>query len=90
MVTGTMAGKDPALEVVLVQAGRLRHTRMSDPDNRGLRALDDVLKLLSAEGRGVQSITLHPDGRIEIAMGPATEPNALDRWRRERKSYRGP
>ena len=62
---------------------------MSDPDNRGLRALDDVLELLAAEGRSVQTITLHPDGKIEITLGPATEPNALDRWRRERKSFRG-
>jgi hypothetical protein len=62
---------------------------MSDPDNRGLRNLDAVLELLSAEGRSVQSVTLHPDGRIEIVLGPATEPNALDRWRRDRKSYRG-
>ena len=62
---------------------------MSDPDNRGLRALDDLLELLAAEGRSVQTITLHPDGRIEILLGPATEPNALDRWRRDRKSYRG-
>jgi hypothetical protein len=61
---------------------------MSDPDNRGLRALDSVLASLSAEGRAVQAITLHPDGRIEIALGPATEPNALDRWRRERKAIR--
>ena len=62
---------------------------MSNPDNHGLHALDDVLELLAAEGRSVQTITLHPDGRIEIQLGPATEPNALDRWRRERKSYRG-
>jgi len=62
---------------------------MSDPDNRGLKALGAVLELLSAEGRSVLAITLHPDGRIEIALGPATEPNALDRWRRERKSYPG-
>lgn len=62
---------------------------MSDPDNRGLKALDAVLELLSAEGRSVQAITLHPDGKIEISLGPATEPNALDRWRRGRKSYRG-
>ena len=62
---------------------------MSDPDNRGLRDLHAVLELLAAEGRSVQTITLHPDGKIEIALGPATEPNALDRWRRERKSYRG-
>lgn len=59
---------------------------MSDPENRGLQALDPVLALLSAEGRSVQTITLHPDGRIEIALGPPTEPNALDRWRRERKA----
>lgn len=61
---------------------------MSDPDNRGLRALDDVLELLSAEGRSVQTITLHPDGQIEISLGALTEPNALDQWRRSRKSYR--
>ncbi len=62
---------------------------MTDPDNRGLRALDGVLQLLSAEGRSVQTITLHPDGKIEIALGPAAGPNALDRWRRERKSFPG-
>ena len=61
---------------------------MSDPDNRGLRALDAVLELLSAEGRSVQIITLHPDGRIEIVLGSAAEPNALDQWRRSKKSYR--
>jgi hypothetical protein len=61
---------------------------MSDPDNRGLRALDAVLALLSAEGRSVQKITLYPDGRIEVALGPATEPNALDQWRRSQQSYR--
>lgn len=59
---------------------------MPDTDNRGLRALDDVLELLSAEGRSVQTITLHPDGRIDIALGPPTEPNPLDRWRLDRKA----
>lgn len=62
---------------------------MHDPDNRGLCALDAVLELLSAEGRSVQTITLHPCGKIEIAMGPAAEPNALDRWRLERKAIGG-
>ena len=62
---------------------------MPDPDNRGLQALDDVLEMLAAAGRSVRAITLHPDGQIQIEMGPDTEPNALDQWRRQRKSYRG-
>lgn len=63
---------------------------MNDPDNRGLRGLDDVLELLSAAGRGVRLIRLHPDGTIEIELGENVEPNALDQWRRQRKSFRGP
>lgn len=62
---------------------------MPDPDNRGLQRLDEVLELLSASGRTVRAVTLHPDGKIEIELGPASEPNALDRWRRERKNYPG-
>lgn len=61
---------------------------MPDPDNRGLRTLHEVLELLSAAGRSVQTITLYPDGKIDIALGPPTEPNPPDRWRLDRKSYR--
>lgn len=59
---------------------------MPDPTNLGLRALDDVLELLSAEGRSVRTITLHPDGRIEVSLGSAVEPNPLDQWRLARKA----